>query len=102
MIKDRGMIKWLPFKSLPEQEEFLSRHREERNRVECPVLSSDQLEAMDDVLSSLSPGDRIDLTVFSDGRIESIGTVFRGIRNGCIATDDGSFSPSEIIGIEAA
>ena len=100
MIYDRGMVKWMPYKSLPEQEDFLRAHKEVREKETRPQMSEDQLEEMDETLKSLNSGDRITIVAFWNGHRDSYETVFSGISNGLIETADGAFSPSDILSLK--
>lgn len=100
MILDRGMIKWLPFRSLPEQEEVLKRHGKERENVDRPILSSDQLEYLDRLVKVLVKGTPIRVTIFKDGFTETIDTLFQKISYGTISTSHGLLSPADVIDIE--
>lgn len=37
------MVKWQPFKTMPEQYERLEQYVEEQNKIDKPLLSDDQL-----------------------------------------------------------
>ena len=97
MIVDRGMVKWLPFKSLPEQEQFLSEHRRQRERQPRPELAEDRCEELDRILSSLQELDRIAVSVYRDGEIVEVHAAFLGIENGRILTSVGALSPKDVI-----
>lgn len=65
----RGMIKWQPFKSLTGQYELLDERRREKNETEKPVLSSDQMEEINSVLTTLEKDQAVDVTYFENGEI---------------------------------
>lgn len=44
---DRGIIKWLPFDALTGFKEAIKELKEKRNKINQPVLSTDQLETLD-------------------------------------------------------
>jgi hypothetical protein len=46
----RGMIKWAPFATMPEQFERVDRMIEDQTRIERPVLSDDRLDEMNHIL----------------------------------------------------
>jgi len=48
--RDRGMTKWKPFASIPEQHIGLKRVFNQLDMVEKPLLSSEQVENIDSVL----------------------------------------------------
>lgn len=66
-IRDRGMVKWAPYKSLPEQEDYLEEMEKEKLRTEMPLLSEEELEELNNTLSSLKKGDEISLDYFENG-----------------------------------
>lgn len=65
----RGMMKWQPFKSLTGQYKVLEEHKREREKVQKPELSDDEIEDINNLLASLSKGDSVDVTYFDDGSI---------------------------------
>lgn len=44
--KGRGMVKWQPFATLPEQFERLKQYVADQDKIERPVLSDDQLHEL--------------------------------------------------------
>ncbi|GAB3059535.1 YolD-like family protein [Salinicoccus sesuvii] len=46
----RGMIKWAPFATMPEQFEKIASMIEDQMKVERPILSDDRLEEMNRIL----------------------------------------------------
>lgn len=100
MIIDRGMVKWLPFKSLPEQEQFLGAHRRERERQPRPELAVDRLEELDRILASLQEEDRIAVSLYADGHIDEAHVIFLGVSNGRILTSAGALSPKDILDLK--
>ncbi|MGL4009490.1 YolD-like family protein [Staphylococcus nepalensis] len=48
--KGRGMVKWQPFKTMPEQYERLEQYVEDQNKIDKPILSDDQLSELNDTL----------------------------------------------------
>lgn len=72
----RGMIKWLPFKSLVGQEKYIEELKEKKKKVEKPILSDDQKEEINEVLVSLLRNDLVEITYFSNGRIISKEDIF--------------------------
>jgi len=49
--KDRGMVKWRAFASMPEQYIGLAKVLEDKLKVEQPLLSEDQVEQINQTLS---------------------------------------------------
>lgn len=46
----RGMVKWQPFKTMPEQYERLEQYVEDQNKIDKPLLSDDQLYELNETL----------------------------------------------------
>lgn len=74
----RGMVKWIPFKSLNEQESFLRKMRERKNRVNRPLISSDKAKSINDALCSYK-GEAISMRYFDKGHIVSENGFIQGI-----------------------
>lgn len=51
-MKDRGMLKWAPYKSLEQQADYLARLEYERNKIPCPQMSSEKAEEINDLLTN--------------------------------------------------
>jgi len=49
-IRDRGIIKWAPFKSMPEQWSGLKKMYEDDKKVAKPILDEYQLEEINNFL----------------------------------------------------
>lgn len=47
----RRMVKWAPFKTLPQQYKILDDYMEEQNKIDMPVLSEEQISIMNDKLN---------------------------------------------------
>lgn len=71
-LRDRGMVKWAPYKSLPEQEDYLEKMEEEKNKVDKPLLSDDELIELDTKLSTYNRGDHISIEYYDYGFIKTI------------------------------
>lgn len=70
-LRDRGMVKWAPYKSLPEQEDYLEKMEEEKNKVDKPLLSDDELIELDTKLSTYNRGDPISIEYYDYGFIKT-------------------------------
>jgi hypothetical protein len=44
----RGMVKWQPFKTVPQQYEILDQYIDDQNKIDMPLLSQEQLEEIND------------------------------------------------------
>lgn len=71
-LRDRGMVKWAPFKSLPEQEEYLLMMEEDETKIDKPLLSEDELYELNKTVLSLFKGDLIHITYYDCGFIKEI------------------------------
>lgn len=75
-MSDRGMKKWAPFKALKNQEALIKISTEKKTEIECPILSSDQIEKIVKYLNVLTEGQEFELTYYKDGHIHNIKTTF--------------------------
>ena len=71
-MKDRGMKKYLPYKSLVEQEDFLKNVQREKRKIEKPILMEDEEEKINRVLTHIKKGDHIIVKYFENGEINLI------------------------------
>ncbi|MBM6053276.1 YolD-like family protein (plasmid) [Staphylococcus aureus] len=44
----RGIVKWLAFKTMPQQYEMIDQYIEDQNKVDIPLLSDDQLQLINE------------------------------------------------------
>ena len=51
-MRERGMLKWAPYKSLEQQADYLARMEYERNKIPCPQISSDKAEEINEIVSN--------------------------------------------------
>lgn len=72
----RGMKKWLPFKSLTGQYEYINAMKQEREKVAKPELSLDAVDDLNHSLTTLKKGDITEVCYYSDGRIIKQKAVF--------------------------
>lgn len=79
MKQDRGMMKWMPYKSLPEQDDWLFAMETAKARRPMPVLSEDEREELDRFFLTLLDGDRIVVTVYANGFQDEMEGDFHGI-----------------------
>lgn len=71
-LRDRGMVKWAPYKSLPEQEDYLEKMEKEKNKVDKPLLSDDELIELDTKLSTYNRGNPISIEYYDNGFIKTV------------------------------
>lgn len=72
----RGMKKWLPFKSLTGQYEYIDKMKKERSKKEKPELSLDQIDDLNNALINFKKGDSTLVSYFDDGEIIKKKAVF--------------------------
>jgi hypothetical protein len=65
-MKDRGMMKWLPYKSLDQQSDYLAKMAYERGKQAKPQLSTERAESINDILINHT-GEKVTLTYYHDG-----------------------------------
>jgi hypothetical protein len=72
-MKQRGMVKWQPFASLPEQAGYIQKVLYEIRKIEKPVLSDDQLEELNWKLNEFSQNNEwIQMTYYYDGYLYTV------------------------------
>lgn len=74
----RKMVKWAPFVSLKEQTIYLNKLKQERLKVSRPLLSEDEMNAINDVLVNYS-GQKLNITYYDQGFVKEIVTTIRKI-----------------------
>lgn len=67
-MSDRGMAKWMPYKSLVDQSSSLAKMRYKKNKVEKPSISNDAAEEMDEILRNYD-GESVRAKYWEDGYI---------------------------------
>ncbi len=74
-MKERGMMKWLSYKSLNEQEKALNKMLEKKTRIEKPSISKEKAEEIDEILQNYA-GEEVRLYFFANGHVkESFGEI---------------------------
>lgn len=74
-MSERGMMKWVSYKSLSEQERYLNETLSKKQMIDKPKISNDKAAEINDILCSYS-GEEVALLFYSSGRIkESRGTI---------------------------
>ncbi|HEY8364163.1 MAG TPA: YolD-like family protein [Haloplasmataceae bacterium] len=69
-MTQRGMVKWQPFASLPEQANYINRLIYEMNKIERPILSEDQLNELNEKLYRYYENkEMVSLEYFYDGYV---------------------------------
>ncbi|WP_312574819.1 YolD-like family protein [Staphylococcus saprophyticus] len=71
--QNRGMKKWLPMATIPEQYERLEQYIQDQNKIEKPLLSEDQIENINDTLASKVIDNTLaKIQYFANGYIKSV------------------------------
>ncbi len=75
----RGMIKWAPFATLPEQFETIQQYIIDQNKITRPVLSDDQLAELNIRLhEALQYAQPVEVKFFNNGFVDSVRlTIYR-------------------------
>ncbi|PGK51757.1 3-oxoacyl-ACP synthase [Priestia megaterium] len=66
-LRDRGMVKWKPFASIPEQHIGLHGMLENLNKVEKPILGEDQMNEINEALQEAVRSQRVLLITYYKG-----------------------------------
>ena len=77
-MSERGMKKWAPYKSLPEQEKYLKKLKEGQEKVERPVMSSDEMEEINEILVNYA-GEEVLIAYWRNEKINSVITTIKKI-----------------------
>ncbi|MCE4957440.1 YolD-like family protein [Macrococcoides caseolyticum] len=71
--KGRGMIKWAPFATMPQQFEDVRRQIENQNKIARPELSEDRLQEINETLHiALALHHDVTIEYYLDGYIQSV------------------------------
>nr|WP_148251700.1 YolD-like family protein [Staphylococcus aureus] len=75
----RGMIKWAPFATLPEQCETIQQYIIDQNKITRPVLSDDQLAELNIRLhEALQYAQPVEVKFYNNGFVDSVRlTIYR-------------------------
>ncbi|NGA54302.1 YolD-like family protein [Staphylococcus aureus] len=75
----RGMIKWAPFATLPEQFETIQQYIIDQNKITLPVLSDDQLAELNIRLhEALQYAQPVEVKFYNNGFVDSVRlTIYR-------------------------
>lgn len=73
MPSGRGIVKWQPFKTMPQQYEILEQHIEDQNKMDMPLLSDEQLQDINENVSyKINKNIVAEVNYWQDGYIYSI------------------------------
>ena len=101
-MSDRGMKKWAPFSSLIEQATCLEQMKYERNKISKPVLTDDQMEKINYVLSSYKKGQTVKIKFYDDGYLYEVETQIKRIdlENQRLILELGKLTFAQIVNID--
>ncbi|EJV42150.1 hypothetical protein IEK_05816 [Bacillus toyonensis] len=72
-IRGRGMVKWLPFASMPEQHETIRGMINDLNKVPKPIITEDMKEQLQiGLVHSLQSKEEIHISYYRDGMIHDM------------------------------
>ena len=77
-MSERGMKKWAPYKSLPEQEKYLKKLKEDQEKVERPVMSSDEMEEINEILVNYA-GEEVLISYWRNEKVNNVTTTIKKI-----------------------
>ena len=77
-MSERGMKKWAPYKSLNEQEDYLNKLRQKREKVERPKISADEADNINEILVNYH-GEELIITYWRNDKINTISTILSKI-----------------------
>nr|WP_239468659.1 YolD-like family protein [Staphylococcus sp. GDY8P152P] len=76
----RGMVKWAPFATLPEQFESIQQYLIDQNKIDRPILSDDQLNELNSQLHQALHSDTfVHIEYYKDGWLENITVKIKNI-----------------------
>lgn len=78
-MSDRGMKKWAPFSSLIEQATCLEEMKYQRNKIDKPILTDDQMEKINYVLQTYQKGQTVKIKFYNDGYLYFLETQIKRI-----------------------
>ena len=102
-MSDRGMKKWAPYSSLIEQAICLEEMKYQRNKIEKPILTPDQMEKIEFALQTYKKGQTIKIKFYDDGYLYFIETKIKRIdlENRRLILENGKLDFSNLIDIES-
>lgn len=73
MPKDRGIIKWLPFESLTSSKNVVDTILYEKEKIQKPILSLEQLEEIEEkLIEAYYEQIKVTLKIYKNGYITSV------------------------------
>ncbi len=100
-MSDRGIKKWAPYRSLPEQAPSLNKNYEKEKDVEKPLISNEVAEEINDILTNYH-GQEVLIKYYRNRRINEIETRIKKIDslNRKLILEGKNISFNEIVSIE--
>ncbi|MGG1340165.1 YolD-like family protein [Bacillus toyonensis] len=72
-IRGRGMVKWLPFASMPEQHEGIKELLNDLNKIPKPIVTEDMKEQIEhSLIRSMQSKEEILISYYRDGIIHEM------------------------------
>lgn len=79
-MRDRGMIKWMPFNSVVSSKEVISSILKEKNKINMPILSEDQKNINEKkLLIAYYSKSKINISYYQNGTINLINSYIKKI-----------------------
>lgn len=70
-MSDRGIKKWAAYRALIEQDSAVNNMRDDRKKIERPILSEDQMEEINNYLINYD-GQLCEISIYKNGEIRKI------------------------------
>ena len=77
-MSERGMKKWAPYKSLNEQEDYLSKLHKKQEKVERPRISSDEADSINEILVNYH-GEELLIEYWRNEKINAVSSILSKI-----------------------
>lgn len=78
--KGRSIVKWQPFKTMPEQYEILDQYIDDQNKIDMPLLSEEQLESINDIINEkIKTNSFCTINYWDNGYIKDVSGIIKKI-----------------------
>ena len=77
-MSERGMKKWAPYKSLNEQEDYLKKLHNKQEKIECPSISSDEADNINEILVNYH-GEELLIEYWRNDKINTVSSILSKI-----------------------
>lgn len=79
-MRDRGMIKWMPFNSVVSSKEVISSILKEKSKINMPILSDEQKNVNEQrLLIAYYSKSKINISYYQNGKINLINSYIKKI-----------------------